>query len=115
MGPLSQIMEMIPGMRGMAQKLGPGQLDESQLKKVEAIIYSMTLTERRNPKILDGSRKRRIARGSGTTPTDINQLINQFSQMQTLMKQFTKGRVPKHMRRMMANGGGGLPAGFPGL
>ena len=108
MGPLTQIMEMIPGMGAMARKLGPGQLDESQLKRVEAIIYSMTLSERRNPKILDGSRKRRIARGSGTTPHDINQLITQFGQMQALMKQFTKGRVPKHLRRMMSQGGGNL-------
>ncbi|HVA23215.1 MAG TPA: signal recognition particle protein, partial [Chloroflexota bacterium] len=108
MGSLTQIMDMIPGMGAMARKLGPGQLDEGQLKRVEAIIYSMTLTERRNPKVLDGSRKRRIARGSGTTPHDINQLITQFGQMQALMKQFTKGRVPKHLRRMMSQGGGNL-------
>jgi signal recognition particle subunit SRP54 len=114
MGPLTQIMEMIPGLGRMARNLGPDQLDESQLKRVEAIIYSMTPGERRNPKILDGSRKRRIARGSGTTPHDINQLINQFTQMQALMKQFTKGRMPKHLRRLMAQGGGGLP-GFPAL
>src|SRR5581483_2648544 len=94
MGPLTQVMEMIPGMSGLARKLGPGQFDESQLKRVEAIIYSMTPGERRNPRILDGSRKRRIARGSGTTPHDINQVINQFSQMQALMKQFTRGRIP---------------------
>jgi signal recognition particle subunit SRP54 len=117
MGPLSQIMEMIPGMGAMARKLGPGQLDEGQLKRVEAIIYSMTLAERRNPKLLDGSRKKRIARGSGTTPHDINQVVNQFTQMQTLMKQLTRGRMPKHLRRMMAQGGGaaGLPGGLPGL
>jgi signal recognition particle subunit SRP54 len=113
MGPLSQIMEMIPGMGAMARKLGPGQLDESQLKRVEAIIYSMTFAERRNPKLLDGSRKRRIARGSGTTPHDINQLITQFGQMQALMKQFTKGRVPKSLRRMMSQGGG-MPS-LPGM
>jgi signal recognition particle subunit SRP54 len=112
MGPLSQIMEMIPGMGAMARKLGPGQLDESQLKRVEAIIYSMTFAERRNPKLLDGSRKRRIARGSGTTPHDINQLITQFGQMQALMKQFTKGRVPKSLRRMMSQGG--MPS-LPGM
>ena len=112
MGPLTQVMEMIPGMGGLAKKLGPGQLDESQLKRVEAIIYSMTPGERRNPKLLDGSRKRRIARGSGTTPHDINQLVNQFSQMQALMKQFTKGRMPKSLRRMMAQGGGGM-SGLP--
>ena len=84
------------------------------MKKVEAIIYSMTLAERRNPKMLDGSRKKRIARGSGTTATDINQLLNQFVQMQTMMKQFTKGRMPKHLQRMMAKSGGNIP-GLPGL
>ncbi|HLG69672.1 MAG TPA: signal recognition particle protein [Chloroflexota bacterium] len=115
MGSLTQIMEMIPGMGALTRKLGPGQLDESQLKRVEAIIYSMTPNERRNPKILDGSRKKRIARGSGTTPHDINQLLTQFGQMQAMMKQFTKGRMPKHLRRLMAQGGGaGLP-GFPGM
>ena len=105
MGPLAQVMEMIPGMGKLARNLAPGQLDESQLKRVEAIIYSMTPAERHNPKLLDGSRKRRVARGSGTTPHDINQLLTQFGQMQALMKQFTKGRVPKHLRRMMAEGG----------
>ncbi len=112
MGPLTQIVEMIPGMGKLARNLGPGQLDESQLKRVEAIIYSMTPAERRNPKILDGSRKRRIARGSGTTPHDINQLVTQFGQMQALMKQFSRGRLPKHVRRMMAQGGGPI---LPGL
>jgi signal recognition particle subunit SRP54 len=72
----------------------------------------MTPAERRNPKILDGSRKRRIARGSGTTPHDINQLVTQFGQMQALMKQFSRGRLPKHVRRMMAQGGGPI---LPGL
>jgi signal recognition particle subunit SRP54 len=65
----------------------PQEVDEKQLKKVEAIIYSMTPEERRYPNIIDGSRRKRIARGSGTTPQDINQLINQFRQAQKLMKQ----------------------------
>ncbi|MDE3077762.1 MAG: signal recognition particle protein [Chloroflexota bacterium] len=115
MGSLAQIMEMIPGMGSMARKLGPAQLDDRQLKRVEAIIYSMTLAERRNPKLLDGSRKRRIARGSGTTAQDVNQLLNQFSQMQAMIKQLTKQRLPKHLRRMMSQGGG-VPGGmFPPL
>jgi signal recognition particle subunit SRP54 len=115
MGSLTQIMEMIPGMGAMARKLGPAQLDDGQLKRIEAIIYSMTLAERRNPKLLDGSRKRRIASGSGTTPHDINQLITQFGQMQAMMKQFTKGRMPKHLRRMMSQGGGGGMPSLPGM
>ncbi|HEU0168858.1 MAG TPA: signal recognition particle protein [Chloroflexota bacterium] len=110
MGPLTQVMEMIPGMRGLTKNLPANAMDDRQLKKIEAIIYSMTPHERRNPKLLDGSRKKRIARGSGTTPTDINQLLNQFTQMQAMMKQFTQGRMPKHLRRMMAKSGGG---GFP--
>ncbi|MHB8619320.1 MAG: signal recognition particle protein [Chloroflexota bacterium] len=112
MGSLSQIMEMLPGMGGLARKMGPGQLDDGQLKRVEAIIYSMTVRERRNPRLLDGSRKKRIARGSGTTAHDINQLLTQFAQMQAMMKQFTKGRVPKHLRRLMAQGGP-PPGSFP--
>ncbi|MFQ5826753.1 MAG: signal recognition particle protein [Dehalococcoidia bacterium] len=86
MGPLGQIAEMIPGVSGLMRGLPQG-IEEKQLKKVEAIILSMTPEERRNPDIIGGSRRRRIARGSGTTPQDINQLLNQFRQMQKLIKQ----------------------------
>ena len=65
------------------------------MKKVEAIIFSMTLKERRNPDIINGNRRRRIAKGSGTLPQDINQLLNQFKQMRKLMKQMASGRIPK--------------------
>ncbi len=88
MGPLSQLLEMIPGMSSMAKKLPAAALDDRQLKKVEAIIYSMTPRERRRPDILDGSRRQRIANGSGTTPADVNQLLNQFAQMQKMLKQY---------------------------
>jgi len=103
MGPLSQLMEMIPGFRNIQKQMPSQALDESQLKRVEAIIYSMTKAERRNPAIIDGSRRKRIARGSGTQPHEVNQLLNQFRQVQKLMKQMGnyKGR-------------GGLP-GFGGL
>ena len=87
MGSLSQIMEMIPGMNSMTKKM-PTDLDDDQIKRVEAIIQSMTVEERRRPEILNGSRRRRIARGSGTTPADINRLMNQFKQTQKLMRQF---------------------------
>jgi signal recognition particle subunit SRP54 len=86
MGPLSQLIEMIPGLSSLARRLPEG-MDEKQLKKVEAIIYSMTKEERQHPEIIDGSRRRRIAQGSGTTPQDINRLVNQFRQAQKLMKQ----------------------------
>ena len=91
MGPLNQIMELIPGFSGLARKL-PAGLDEKQPKKIEAIILSMTPEERHNPSIIDGSRRRRIARGSGATPQDVNQLLNQHRQMQKLMKQLGQGQ-----------------------
>ncbi|MDE2939571.1 MAG: signal recognition particle protein [Chloroflexota bacterium] len=99
MGSLSQIMEMIPGMNSMTKKM-PTDLDDDQVKRVEAIIQSMTVEERRRPEILNGSRRRRIARGSGTTPTDINRLMNQFKQTQKLMRQFSRTRDPKSLMRM---------------
>ena len=92
MGPLSQVLEMVPGLSSIARKLPAEATDESRMKKVEAIVYSMTAKERRNPDILNGSRRRRIAGGSGTTPQDVNQLLNQFGQMRKLMKKMSSGR-----------------------
>ena len=92
MGPLSQVLEMVPGLSSVARKLPAEATDESRMKRVEAIVYSMTAKERRNPDILNGSRRRRIARGSGTTPQDVNQLLNQFGQMRKLMKKMSSGR-----------------------
>lgn len=96
MGPLGQIMDLIPGFSGLARKI-PAGLDEKQPKKIEAMILSMTPEERHNPSIIDGSRRRRIARGSGTTPQDVNQLLNQHRQMQKLMKQIGKGQKPRFL------------------
>ncbi|MFQ6000553.1 MAG: signal recognition particle protein, partial [Anaerolineae bacterium] len=92
MGPLSQLMEMIPGFASLSRQL-PQEVTDQQMKKIEAIINSMTPEERRNPRIIGGSRKRRIARGSGTTVQEVNQLLGQFRQMQKLMKQLKFGRV----------------------
>jgi signal recognition particle subunit SRP54 len=92
MGPLSHLVEMIPGMSSLSRKLPEGA-NEEQLKRIEAIILSMTPQERHKPEIIDGSRRRRIARGSGTTPQDVNQLLNQFRQMQKLMKQMSSKRM----------------------
>ena len=92
MGPLSQVMEMIPGLSSLTRRLPAEAMDEGRIKKIEAIIFSMTPRERRNPEILNGSRRRRIARGSGTIPQDVNQLLNQFKQTQKLMKQMASGR-----------------------
>jgi len=94
MGPLQQLLEMIPGFGALSRQLPAGALDDRQLKRIEAIIYSMTPEERRHPEIIDGSRRRRIARGSGTTPQEVNQLLNQFQQMRRLMRDLSRGRQP---------------------
>ena len=92
MGPISQMLDMLPGIGQIKKKMGNQGLDvdEDRLSKVEAIIYSMTLEERQSPAIINGSRRRRIAKGSGTTAQDINQLLSQFKQMQQMMKQLSK-------------------------
>ncbi len=99
MGSMGQLAEMIPGVSGLMRRLPQG-VEEKQLKKVEAIILSMTAEERQRPDIIGGSRRRRIARGSGTTPQDINQLMNQFRQTQKMMKQFSKSRNPRSLMNM---------------
>jgi signal recognition particle subunit SRP54 len=99
MGPLDQLVEMLPGASQLARQL-PAGMEEKQLKKVEAMILSMTPEERRNPESIDGSRRRRIARGSGVKPQDINQLLNQFHQMQKLMKMGIGGKLPRNLRGM---------------
>jgi signal recognition particle subunit SRP54 len=98
MGPLTQLVEMIPGMSAVAKRL-PMEIDEEQPRKVEAMILSMTPKERSEPSIIDGSRRRRIARGSGTTPQDVNQLLNQYWQVRKLMKQLGKGQKLKALFR----------------
>lgn len=91
MGPLTGLLEMIPGVGRIAKELDP-QATEHQIKRVEAIISSMTLEERHNPTILNGSRKRRVASGSGASVQEVNQLLHQFRDMQRLMKQLQTGR-----------------------
>jgi len=100
LGSFTQLVEMIPGF----SKLSKGISDKESLdktKKLEAIILSMTPEERRNPDIINGSRKRRISRGSGTTPSDINQLLNQFYNIQKMTKMIAKGKLPKNMSNML--------------
>lgn len=99
MGPVAQLVEMLPGVSQLARRLPEG-MEEKQLKKVEAIILSMTPEERHNPNIIGGSRRRRIAKGSGTKPQDINQLLSQFYQMQKLMKMGAKGKLPRNIMGM---------------
>jgi signal recognition particle subunit SRP54 len=90
MGPIAQILEMLPGGMGqMARQINP-QDAEKQLKMTEAIIYSMTLQERQRPDILNASRRRRIARGSGTQVQDVNRLVKQYREAQRLFKTLKK-------------------------
>lgn len=91
MGPISQLLEMIPGLGNLATQAPPEATDKEMLR-IEAIIGSMTGTERERPKIINASRKRRIAQGSGTSVQDVNSLLRQFRQMQRMMKQLTSGR-----------------------
>jgi signal recognition particle subunit SRP54 len=88
MGGLSKVLEMVPGMGGLARQDGLA-VDDGQLQKIEAIIYSMTPEERHNPHVLNASRRRRIAAGSGTSTQDVNQLVKQFGQMQKMLKAFS--------------------------
>ncbi len=114
MGPLSSIVGMLPGM---PKELKQAKIEDDQLKPVEAIIHSMTLEERRRPEIINGSRRLRIANGSGTTTGDVNRLVKQFQEMQKLMKRMgglgTKKMKKKGKGRQALTPQ--LPPGFPGL
>ena len=119
MGPMAQLLEMIPGMgKAMSDPQVKAALEGDQMKQTEAIILSMTMEERHNPDILNGSRKRRIAKGSGTTPQEINQLLASFKQAQTMMKQMMAMQQPGRKGRRGRLGGlggglGGLGGGGP--
>jgi signal recognition particle subunit SRP54 len=108
MGPISNLLGMMPGMPKEVRK---AEIDDRELARVEAIIQSMTPEERRNPKLINGSRRVRIANGSGTSTMQVNQLLKQFEQMQQMMKGMMKGKG----KFKMPFGGmpGGLPDGFP--
>lgn len=129
MGPIANILGMMPGMGQMKDQLA--ELDDSHFDRVTAIIRSMTPQERTNPKIINGSRRVRIANGSGVTVMDVNQLLNRFADAQKMMKQMSgmmglpggrrkATKSPKNKRKGKGGssrprtGGGGLPAGFPG-
>jgi len=91
MGPLGSLLKMMPGVGSQLSSL---QVDEKELDRLEAIIRSMTPEERANPKIIDGSRRRRIARGSGTNVQAVSHLVKQFGQMRKVMKQVARGKMP---------------------
>jgi signal recognition particle subunit SRP54 len=105
MGPIGGLMEMIPGFGGMA-KDAQAAVDSGQMKRVEAIIQSMTRAERNDPNVLNASRRRRIARGSGTTLQDVNRLIKQFGEMQKLMKQLNSSGGRRGLAGMLGGLGG---------
>jgi signal recognition particle subunit SRP54 len=108
LGPFQKIMEMIPGMGQMARD--EELVKEEDLKRIEAMIFSMTHEERRNPEIIKRSRRERIARGSGTTVEEVNALLKQFGQMQRMMKQMmgsNGGKGGKRGKRGKGGKGGG--------
>lgn len=109
MGPLSDVLSMIPGMNKMANVKN---VDDGELVRVEAIIKSMTAEERSKPQIINGSRRRRIAMGSGTTVQEVNRLLKQFTEMQKMMKSMTKGKGRMKAKNMMKGMGGGMRMPF---
>ena len=118
LGSLDSILKMIPGMGGLREKLAEanGAMPEKEMARTEAIINSMTMAERRNPDILNGSRRARIARGAGVTVQQVNQLVRQFEQMRQMMKGMMGGKakgmpaMPRMPRGMNMPGGmGGMP------
>lgn len=109
MGSMESLLKMIPGASKAMKKAGNMQLPDDELKRIEAIISSMTPKERRNHKIINGSRRLRIAKGSGTRIQDVNQLLKRFTEAQKMMKKMQK-MGPKGLKNMM--GGGGMPFGM---
>ncbi|HXI17056.1 MAG TPA: signal recognition particle protein [Chloroflexota bacterium] len=102
MGSLSSILDMIPGLNQLTRRPEfNAAVSDKQFKRVEAIIQSMTHKERAHPQVIDGSRRRRIAKGSGVTVQEVNQLLNQFRQMQGMMKQMSRGKMPRGMAGML--------------
>jgi signal recognition particle subunit SRP54 len=108
MGPLGSLMKMLPGGAGMGQLKGAA-IDESELDRVEAIILSMTPAERTDPGLINGSRRKRIATGSGTKVQHVNQLVKQFDQMRKLLRQLSSGKMPDAQQLAQMSGGAPRP------
>jgi len=109
MGPIQNIVGMLPGV---PKELRDAQIEDSEIARVEAIICSMTPAERRDPSIINGARRQRIARGSGTTTSDVNGLLKQFKLVQQMMKSASGGRGMKGMKAMREMMGGEVPPGL---
>ena len=116
MGPLRGVMEMLPGFNKLASTPEMEEaLEGDQMKYIEAIVLSMTREERRNPDIMNGSRRNRDARGSGSTVQEVNQLLDQFGEMRTMIRQMSSGKGPwAQMARQFGGGGAGIP-GMPAM
>lgn len=115
LGSLEGIMKLIPGMGQIRKQLQDVQMPEKELSKIESMINSMTMEERRNPKLINTSRKERIARGSGNSVADLNQLLKNFTQMQKMMKKMAGGKMPAmpagaQMPGALPGAGMGMPA-----
>ena len=95
MGPIGNLIGLVPGLSQIKSRLNVDEMDESFFKHVEAIIYSMTKEERQNPGVIDGSRRRRIAAGSGTKPADVNKVLKQFHEAKRVIQMISSGRGPK--------------------
>ncbi|WP_462133676.1 signal recognition particle protein [Peptostreptococcus stomatis] len=105
LGPLDKLLELVPGMGNIKGQIGDLDSKGKEINRTKAIIQSMTLEERRNPQILNASRKKRIARGSGTSVQDVNRLIKQFNEMKKMMKMFQSSGMTGKMKK----------GGFPGM
>ena len=101
MGGIGQIMEMVPGMSSLKSKVGDQDVSEDHITGVEAIIYSMTPQERQRPEIINGSRRSRIAQGSGRSPQEVNQLLNQFKQTRKMMRLMNSKRGMSNLMKML--------------
>jgi len=112
MGGMASMLKMLPGVKLPAEALA--QVDDKPMKRMQAMVYSMTSKERKYPKLINGSRKKRIALGSGTSIQDLNKMLKQFSQMQKMMKKMKGGKGQRMMSQMMGQFGGG-GGGMPGM
>ncbi|MFM6987750.1 MAG: signal recognition particle protein [Arenimonas sp.] len=113
MGGLSGLMDKLPGMAQIPDHV-KSQVTGKEMPRMIAIINSMTPRERRNPGLLNGSRRARIARGSGTTPADVNRLLKQYQQMESMISKLSRGGMKGMMRGLKGMMGGGFPGGFGG-
>jgi signal recognition particle subunit SRP54 len=94
MGPLGQLVQMLPGFNKIKMQMNVDDMDDRFFKQAEAIVFSMTAWERRHPEKIDGKRRRRIARGSGTGTPEVNQLLKQFFEARKIAKTITSGKMP---------------------